>query len=91
VIVTLLSKGLTPGKYLVGEPVVDRLTGGQPGLGTMLLREIVGKWVSGILFGLGYLWAIRDKDGQAWHDKIAGTVVIRKRPSAAPLTPSVAR
>ena len=76
-IVTFLSKGLTPGKYLVGEPVVDHLTGGQPGLGTMLLREIVGKWVSGILFRLGYLWAIRDKDGQAWHDKIAGTVVVR--------------
>ena len=90
VIVTFLSKGLTPGKYLVGEQVVDHLTGGQPGLGTMLLREIVGKWVSGILFGLGYLWAIWDKDGQAWHDKIAGTVVVRKRPSAAPLTPSVA-
>jgi uncharacterized RDD family membrane protein YckC len=91
VIVKFLAKGLTPGKYLVGEQVVDHLTGGQPGLGKMLLREIIGKWVSGLLFGLGYLWAIWDKDGQAWHDKIAGTVVIRRAPDGGPVTPTVAR
>lgn len=91
VIVKFLAKGLTPGKYLVGEQVVDHLTGGQPGLGKMLLREIIGKWVSGLLFGLGYLWAIWDKDGQAWHDKIAGTVVIRRAPGGRPVTPAAAR
>ena len=26
---------------------------------------------------LGFLWALWDKKNQAWHDKIAGTVVIR--------------
>jgi uncharacterized RDD family membrane protein YckC len=91
VIVKFLAKGLTPGKYLVGEQVVDHLNGGQPGLGKMLLREIIGKWVSGLIFGLGYFWAIWDKDGQAWHDKIAGTVVIKRAPGGAQIAPRVAR
>ena len=44
----------------------------------MLLREIVGKTVSFLFFGLGFYWAIWDKDRQAWHDKIAGTLVLEK-------------
>ena len=27
--------------------------------------------------GLGFIWIALDRDNQAWHDKIAGTVVIR--------------
>jgi uncharacterized RDD family membrane protein YckC len=27
--------------------------------------------------GLGFLWIAFDKRKQAWHDKLAGTVVIR--------------
>jgi uncharacterized RDD family membrane protein YckC len=34
--------------------------------------------------GLGFLWAAFDADKQTWHDKIAGTVVIRP-PKPAPL------
>jgi uncharacterized RDD family membrane protein YckC len=26
---------------------------------------------------LGFLWALWDKNNQTWHDKIAGTEVIR--------------
>jgi uncharacterized RDD family membrane protein YckC len=44
----------------------------------MLVREVVGKMVSGFFFGLRYFWAIWDPDNQAWHDKIAGTLVVRK-------------
>ena len=74
----LLHKGMTPGKYVMGERVVNKLTGGEPGLGTMLLREIVGKILSAAVFGLGFFWALFDKDNQAWHDKLAGTVVIKR-------------
>jgi len=45
----------------------------------MLLRETLGKWVSGWFLGLGWFWAIWDRDAQAWHDKIAGTVVLYRR------------
>lgn len=79
--VVLLGRGLTPGKKLLGLRVVHRQSGAAPGFGTMFLREIVGRFVSGLIFGLGYLWALFDKNGQAWHDKLAGTVVLK---AAAP-------
>ena len=78
-----LSKGKTPGKWLVGIRAADKRQGSLPGLGRMLVRETIGKFLSGLFFGLGYFWAIFDKDAQAWHDKIAGTVVTRQ-PLAAP-------
>lgn len=74
----LLGRGMTPGKMALGEQVVERRTGRYPGLWRMLLREVIGKAVSGLFFGLGFFWAIWDKDNQAWHDKIAGTVVVRR-------------
>lgn len=81
VLLWFLAKGLTPGKFLLNEQVVEHLRGGYPGLGRMIVREAFGKFVSGLFMGLGYFWAIWDKDGQAWHDKIAGTLVVRRTPS----------
>ncbi len=78
---TLLPKGVTPGKKLMGLQVVNHQTGAIPGFGTMFVREIVGRFISGLGGGIGYLWAIFDKNAQAWHDKIAGTVVLK---TAAP-------
>lgn len=43
----------------------------------IVLREIIGKYVSSLLLGLGYFWIIFDPKKQAFHDKIAGTVVIK--------------
>lgn len=74
---TLLRKGLTPGKMLLGLQVVKDQTGNIPGFWVMVLREIVGRFLSGVLGGLGYLWALIDKNAQAWHDKLAGTVVLK--------------
>ena len=74
---TLLRKGLTPGKKLLGLQVVNHQTGEIPGFGKMFLREIIGRFLSGLFLGLGYLWALFDKNSQAWHDKLAGTVVIK--------------
>lgn len=74
---TLLRKGQTPGKRLLGLQVVHQQTGAIPGFGKMFVREIIGRFISGLFFGLGYLWAIFDKNAQAWHDKIAGTVVLK--------------
>jgi len=34
--------------------------------------------------GLGFIWIVFDDNNQAWHDKIAGTVVVRVA-KAAPL------
>src|SRR5207248_9862373 len=73
---SLFRKGLTPGKLLLGLQVVDQRNGDIPGFGKMFLREIIGRILSGLFFGLGYVWSVFDKNAQAWHDKLAGTVVI---------------
>ncbi len=80
----LLSRGVTPGKMVLGEQVVEKLSGGYPGFWRMILREVIGKTVSGLFLGLGFFWAIWDKDNQAWHDKIAGTVVVRRTSEPLP-------
>lgn len=74
----LWRRGLTPGKSMM-KIRVSKTDGSQPGIGTMLLREWIGKYIDGLIFGLGWLWAIFDRDRQAWHDKVAGTVVVRAR------------
>lgn len=40
--------------------------------------------LSFIVFFLGFFWIAFDRDKQSWHDKIAGTVVVRQ-PRATPL------
>jgi len=81
---SLLRKGVTPGKKLMGLQVVDHQTGNIPGFGKMFVREFVGRFISGAFAGLGYFWAIFDKNSQAWHDKIAGTVVLQLAPRSVP-------
>jgi len=76
--IVLLGQGYTPGKKLLGLHVVNSKTGNNPGFGAMFLREIVGRVLSALFFGIGYFWALFDKNSQAWHDKLANTVVVRK-------------
>jgi uncharacterized RDD family membrane protein YckC len=93
-----LAQGKTPGKWLLSIRAVDKRNGTVPGLGRMLVRETLGKFISGLFLGLGYVWAVFDPHNQAWHDKIAGTLVLRQQPvkqlaveSGTPTTiPSVA-
>ena len=49
---------------------------GKPiGIGKAALREIIGRWVSGLVCYIGYLNAFWDKHNQMWHDKIADCYV----------------
>jgi uncharacterized RDD family membrane protein YckC len=36
-------------------------------------------FVSGLLFGLGYLWAIWERERKTWHDHAVKSSVIRRR------------
>lgn len=69
--------GQTPGKWVVGVKVI-RDNGDEMTLGYAFLRW-VGYLVSYIFLCLGFLWAAFDGRKQGWHDKIAGTLVIRTR------------
>lgn len=74
----IATRGQTPGKMIVKIKIV-KVGQTQPlGWGTTLLREVVGRFVSGIIpFLIGYLWMLWDKDKQTIHDKIGGTVVVK--------------
>jgi uncharacterized RDD family membrane protein YckC len=67
--------GQTPGKRVMGIRVV-KTDGSAFGLVPAILRY-VGYFVSGIALLLGYIWILFDKDKQGWHDKIAGTYVVK--------------
>jgi uncharacterized RDD family membrane protein YckC len=69
--------GATPGKLAVGLKIVDARTGGAPSTPRLALR-FVCYLVSALPLYLGFLWAALDRRNQAWHDKIAGTVVVQE-------------
>lgn len=69
--------GTTIGKMACGLKVVDE-HGNKPAWGTVVLREVVGKFVSAIGILLGYVWVAFDPEKQGWHDKIAKTHVVYK-------------
>jgi uncharacterized RDD family membrane protein YckC len=71
----LFANGMTPGKRLLGMKVI-RDDGRSAGFGTMLVREWVGKWISGLILSLGFLWILFDRDKQGWHDKLMSTYVV---------------
>ena len=70
--------GQTPGKRLAGIRVVGP-EGAPPGMRRALMREVVGKFLSSSVLYVGFLWSVCDSQGQAWHDKIAGTHVLPAR------------
>ena len=69
--------GQTWGRKIAGVRVVREESDAPLGFGKALLRQFIQGLVSGTLFGLGYLWMLWDDKKQCWHDKIAGTQVIR--------------
>ncbi len=75
--VSFLIRGTTPGKSLFGLEVVQLERQKYPDFKTMVRRELVGKFVSGLPLTYGFLSAFWDKNGQTWHDKMVGTVVVR--------------
>jgi len=62
---------------------VARLDGRPVDAATAAVRTLVA-FLSVIPAGLGFLWCLWDDERQTWHDKVAGTVVVRV-PKATPL------
>lgn len=74
------TRGSTLSQQLMGLRVVDKDTLKPPSAGRALVRVLMSVFVSTILYCLGYLWAIWDKEKQTWHDKAANTIVMRSLP-----------
>ena len=78
VIILWIYKSATPGKMLTGLIIVDAKTGEKPSTGQFIVRYL-GYYVSIIPLSLGIIWVGIDKRKQGWHDKLAGTVVIKTK------------
>ena len=77
VILFWIYRQATPGKMVIGARIVDARTGGPPSTGQLVGRYL-GYYVSMIPLGLGLIWVAFDARKQGWHDKLAGTVVVRE-------------
>ena len=73
-------KSATPGKMVTNLTIVDAKTGGKPSTGQFIGRYL-GYYVSMLPLFLGIIWVGIDKRKQGWHDKLAGTVVIKNNHS----------
>lgn len=78
VVLFWISRQATPGKMAVGARIVDAKTGGNPSTG-QLLGRYAGYYLAAIPLLLGLVWVAFDPRKQGWHDKLAGTVVVRKK------------
>ena len=82
VILFWLARQATPGKMAIAARIVDARTGGKP-TGAQLVIRYLGYYVSMLPLFIGILWVAFDPRKQGWHDKMAGTVVVRRRGGAA--------
>ncbi|MCI0451767.1 MAG: RDD family protein [Candidatus Latescibacteria bacterium] len=76
IILLWMYKQATPGKMAISARIVDAKTGAKPSTG-----QLIGRYFayipSTLVFCLGFLWIAFDPKKQGWHDKLAGTVVVR--------------
>jgi len=76
VIVFWMKKQATPGKMALSLRILDASSGNKPSVAQFLGRYF-GYLVSMLPLFLGLIWVAFDKRKQGWHDKLAGTVVVR--------------
>ncbi len=78
VVIFWMARSATPGKMIFSAVIADAKSLGKPSKAQLIVRYL-GYYLS--IFGLmlGFLWIAFDKRKQGWHDKLAGTVVVRRK------------
>ena len=76
VILFWIYKSATPGKMALKLSIVDAKTGEKASTGQLIGRYFA-YYISMIPLLLGIIWVGIDKRKQGWHDKLAGTVVVK--------------
>jgi uncharacterized RDD family membrane protein YckC len=71
------TRGQTPGMRQFQLYVVRDRDGGPISSGQAVMR-LIGYWIDGVVFYLGFIWILIDSRKRGWHDLIAGTVVIKR-------------
>lgn len=72
----LMTRATTLGKYILDMKVIDRVSGEDLTFVRMLLRETIGKLVSGLILMIGFIWIIIDNEAAGWHDKLFRSQVV---------------
>lgn len=78
VILFWIYRQATPGKMVIGAKIVDAKSGGKASTGQLIGRYL-GYYVSILPLMLGIIWVGIDAKKQGFHDKLAGTLVVRSR------------
>ena len=68
--------GQSFGKRFIGIRII-RSDGSKVTYKTAILRHFIGYPISIFFGGLGIWWALWDGQQQGWHDKLAGTLVVK--------------
>jgi uncharacterized RDD family membrane protein YckC len=76
------ARGQTLGQATVGIRIINA-AGNPPGAARALGR-VLASLLSGLAFGLGYIWAAFHGQHRTWHDSIAGTWVVTGSPALQP-------
>lgn len=71
-----ITKQATPGKMAFSLSVVDA-SHGRPPRPSQFVGRYFGYVLSILPLCLGFVWVAFDRKKQSWHDKLAGTVVVR--------------
>jgi uncharacterized RDD family membrane protein YckC len=69
--------GGSPGKLLLGLRILDAKTGQFLGLNRILLRELLARPLSFLIFGCGFSYMLLREDRRTLHDVLTGSVVKR--------------
>lgn len=78
VIIFWVTKQATPGKMAISAKIVDAESGLSPSTGQCIGRYLA-YFLSMLPLFLGLIWVGFDGRKQGWHDKLAGTVVVRSK------------
>ena len=73
-----VTRQATPGKMAISARVVDANTG-DPMTTSQSIGRYFAYFVAMLPLMLGILWVAFDRRKQGWHDKLAGTVVVRNK------------
>jgi uncharacterized RDD family membrane protein YckC len=76
VIIFWICKSATPEKLITKTKIIDQKSGGKLSIVQSLVRYF-SYYISILPLFLGIIWVAFDKKKQGWHDKIAGTVVVK--------------
>ncbi|MAM89256.1 MAG: RDD family protein [unclassified Hahellaceae] len=77
VILFWIYKSATPGKIWLNLEIVDAETGREPRT-SQLIKRYFAYYLSMLPFCLGFFAVGSDRRKQGWHDKLAGTLVVRR-------------